>query len=418
MSPHAILAIFALFVLAELAVGLWLDVLNIRHVIRHSKTIPERFRGYIEQPTYEKSAAYALARARFAMTQSVCESLVLLLFVVLGGFPLIDRIALLPGLDPHSKATGLLYFALTGMFFSVVSTPFRLYAQFVLEEKFGFNKMTVRLWLVDQIKALVIAVAIGGPALLGVLWFMEVAGAWWWVWASAFTLAIMLFVQMIFPTLIAPWFNKFTPLADGELKESVTALARKIDFHLAGIYQMDASRRSRHGNAYFTGFGASRRIVLFDTLIQSLSAKELVAVLAHEMGHWKLRHVIKNLALGAVLQFVMFYVLSVLMGYRPFYEAFGFDGAAHYRALAVFMICSDPFTFFLTPLLSLLSRHYEYKADRFAVKATDDPSCLTRALIRLSRDNLSNLTPHPWYSFFHHTHPALAERLEAIENRE
>ncbi|MCX7046144.1 MAG: M48 family metallopeptidase [Candidatus Sumerlaeota bacterium] len=417
MTSGVILAIFLAAVLAELLVSLWLDFLNVRHVRRNAAEVPERFRAHVDKSAYQKSTQYTLARARLSSMEGAFDAIVLIVFVLAGGFAWIDRIAVAPwGLGP--KWSGVIYFAAVGLLFTALSAPFRYYAKFVIEQRFGFNKMTLRLWIVDLLKMLLLGALLGGPAIFCVLWFMEAAGAAWWIYTSLFLLGVMLFLQWLFPTFIAPLFNKFTPLEDGELKTAVTELARKIRFSLGGIYQMDASRRTRHGNAYFTGWGSSRRIVLFDTLIRALSVRHLVAVLAHEMGHFKLRHVWKNLVLASVFQIAGFYLLSLLMAWPPFYAAFGFAAPPPYRpyrALAIFALCSGPFTFFLTPLVSALSRRYEYQADRFAARTLGNAGELAEALLSLSRDNLSNLTPHPLYSFFHYTHPALSERLDALE---
>lgn len=415
MSATAILTLFVCFVAAEYLLNLVLELMNIRHVRERADIIPERLHGWISEASYRRSVDYTLARAQFGLVEEACSTGFLLVFVLVGGFELIDRPVVALGFGP--KLSGVAYFALLALLFAALAIPFRLYSRFVIEERFGFNRMTLRLWLVDLLKVTLLAVCLGAPVLFGLLWFMEATGAWWWAWASGFVFLVTLFIQMVYPSFIAPWFNRFTPLENEGIRTSVGSLAESVGFKMGGIYQMDASRRSSHGNAYFAGFGSSRRIVLFDTLLRSLSADQIVGVLAHEMGHYKLRHITKNLALGGAIQFLAFYVLSLLLQYEPFYGAFGFDASADYRALAVFFICSGPFTFFLTPIFSAISRHFEYQADQFAVRATGSVGRLSEALLGLSRDNLSNLTPHPWYSFFHYTHPTLLERLNAIEKR-
>ena len=412
MSSDTVLQVFLAAAALELCVSAWLDWFNMRNVFRNAASVPDCFQGSITPESWRKAAQYTLAQSRLGLVENAFDTAVIAAFVLLGGFPFFDRIVMAAGWS--AQLTGLLYFALLGTFFAFLSSPFRLYSQFVIEARFGFNKMTLRLWILDQIKAAGIGAAIGAPTLLGLLWFMETAGDVWWIWGASLVFALTALMQVIYPALIAPVFNRFTPLEDGMLKDEVTTLANKVRFRMAGIYQMDASRRTRHGNAYLVGFGAGRRIVLFDTLIQALGVRELVAVLAHEMGHWKQGHVARNMAVAAALQFGAFYVLNWLMSFATFYEAFGFREPQPYRALAVFALCHGPFTFWLTPLLAAWSRRHEYAADRFAVDATGTPEALSSALLKLSRDNLANLAPHPWHSFFHHTHPTLPERLAAI----
>jgi STE24 endopeptidase len=413
LSASLILFLFIAVTLAAFAASMALDALNIAHVRRHADAVPERFRPFIDKAGYQRSVRYTLARARLGMVEEVWDTAILVVFVLGGCFGLIDRLAW-PSAESH-LVRGVVYFAVMGLLFLALSIPFRLYSQFVIEERFGFNRMTWRLWLADLLKSIVIGALIGGPLLVGLLWFMAAAGGSWWLWAAGFVITLMVFLQILYPAFIAPWFNRFTPLPEGELKERIVELARRTGYRLSGVFQMDASRRSSHSNAYFAGLGSSRRIVLFDTLVRSMSPPQIEAVLAHEIGHWRRRHVLKKLCWAGALQLAGFYALSRLMVLPEFHAAFGFEAPAPYRALAVFMLGSEPFLFFLTPFFSALSRRYEYEADRFAVEAAQGTAPLRGALIALFRENLSNLTPHPWYGFFHHSHPTLPERLARLE---
>jgi STE24 endopeptidase len=300
--------------------------------------------------------------------------------------------------------------------FFLVSLPFSLYSTFVIEQKHGFNRMTLRLWLVDLVKSIFLSLLIGGPILAAVLWFMNrhLQGLWWlyvWILLSF----VQIFIAAIFPVFLLPLFNKLTPLEEGGLKQQILALAQKINFRLSGIYTMDGSKRSSHSNAFFAGLGKLRRIVLFDTLVKSLTEPELLAVLAHEMGHNVKKHVRTGLLISSVVSLAGLYVLSLLVNKPWFYEAFQFAQPSAYAALLIFMKTFGAFTFFLSPLGSILSRKHEYEADRFAAEVMEKPEPMIQGLVKLTRDNLSNLTPHPWYSFFYYSHPTVMERIRALE---
>jgi STE24 endopeptidase len=312
--------------------------------------------------------------------------------------------------------TGLLYLAAVSVVFFLVSLPFSLYSTFVIEQKYGFNRMTLKLWLVDLAKSILLSLLIGGPILAAVLWFMNrhLLGLWWlyvWILLSF----VQIFIAAIFPVFLLPLFNKLTPLEEGGLKQQILALAQKINFRLSGIYTMDGSKRSTHSNAFFAGLGKLRRIVLFDTLVKSLTEPELLAVLAHEMGHNVKKHVRTGLLISSVVSLAALYVLSFLVNKPWFYEAFQFAQPSAYAALLIFMKTSGAFTFFLSPLSSILSRKHEYEADRFAAEVMEKPEPMIQGLVKLTRDNLSNLTPHPWYSFFYYSHPTVMERIRALE---
>jgi STE24 endopeptidase len=272
----------------------------------------------------------------------------------------------------------------------------------------------VRLYFADKLKGLLLGIVIGVPFLFVVLWLMDTAGFYWWIWAFLFIAGFQLIMVIIYPTLIAPLFNKFEPLPEGELRNRILRLAEQIGFKTQGIYSMDGSKRSAHSNAYFTGLGKAKRIVLFDTLIEQMTIDQGLAVLAHEMGHYKMKHIRRMLVVQSALLFFGLYILSLLVNFRPLFSAFGFEQPSHHAALVLFSLLSGPFTFYLGPVMNLLSRKHEYEADRFAAATLQNGKPMEDALINLTVKNLSNLTPHPWYSAYHYSHPTPAERITAI----
>lgn len=316
-------------------------------------------------------------------------------------------------LPSRLKAQGIFFCFAVALSFSLFSLPTGLYSIFVIEQRFGFNRTTLRLYFLDKLKGLLVSLTIGAPFLLGVLYLMEESGRTWWLWAFLFVLAFEILMVALYPTLIAPLFNRFEPLKEGELRARILALAEKTGFKTSGIYTMDGSKRSSHSNAYFTGLGKSKRIVLFDTLLEQMTPEQGLAVLAHEIGHYKLKHIRRMLALQGIFLFAGLYILSLLIDYEPLFRAFGLAPSSH-AALVLFSLLSGPFTFYLAPLMNLLSRRHEYEADRFAVKILEEPRAMEEALMNLTAKNLSNLTPHPWYSAYHYSHPSPAERIRAI----
>jgi STE24 endopeptidase len=297
---------------------------------------------------------------------------------------------------------------------ALASLPFGLYRTFVVEVRFGFNRTTFRLWLADRSKGLLLAAALGIPLLYGVHAFMARTGRLWWVWLFGFLTAVQVAMLWLYPALIAPLFNKFSPLPEGELRARLDGLARDAGFRNRGLFVMDASKRSGHSNAYFTGLFRPR-IVLFDTLVEKMTVDEAAAVLAHEIGHFKAHHVHRGLLLGLAGTLAGLWVVSLLIGWPPLFQAFGFAGPSFHAALALFSLGGGAFTFFLAPVASWLSRRHEYQADRFSVRLARAPEALKAALVKLSGENLGNLHPHPWYSRWHYSHPTLLERLAAID---
>ena len=411
--------IFLCFFTLECVVERVLSVLNARYAQAHAHTIPPELSATLDAQTHRKSVDYTLARTAFGHVAAIEGALLKLLFLFSGALPWLARQSaeMAPG-DYSSAVLFLLAFALLS---ALASTPLDLYGTFVLEAKFGFNKTSLKMWLLDRVKGALLGVALGVPFMLAVLWLTLNSGPLWWLWAGLFVIAFQFLMLLLYPALIAPLFNKFEPLPDGELKQTVHELAARCGFAVGGIYTMDGSRRSGHSNAYFTGLGNARRIVLFDTLVQQMTTAELSAVLAHEIGHYKLRHIPKTLVLGIVLTLGGFFALSLLLHWPVLYEVFG-GGAwpvdAH-TALGVaqgLLLCSmiaGPLTFWSGPLMHALSRKYEYEADAYAVKQVSAEP-LRGALLKLHAKNLSNPTPHPWYSAYYYSHPALVERLGAF----
>ncbi len=407
------LALFALEYLVEFG----LNELNLRyvHACWFENKIPDFFRGRMDPDDYDKSVQYTLAKGHVQRWGELYDRVITLLVLFGGGLAFLDRLA--AGFS-ESLSLGLygraIFFCLAvALLFTLASMPTDLYSTFGLEARFGFNKTTVRLYVTDRLKGLILGLVIGVPFLLVILWLMDVMGAYWWLWAFVFMTAFQLVMIVIFPALIAPWFNKFEPLKDGEFRERILALAKQLGFQTSGIFTMDGSKRSAHSNAYFTGIGKAKRIVLFDTLIEQMTMEQGLAVLAHEMGHYKMKHIRRMLLVQTVFLFIGLYLLSWLINAPWFFSAFGLTPSNH-AALVLFSIVSGPATFYLGPLMNRLSRQHEYEADRFAAKTLGEGKPMEEALINLTVKNLSNLNPHPWYSAYHYSHPTPAERISAI----
>jgi STE24 endopeptidase len=412
-----IVLLFLLFFGVEFLVEFVLNELNLRYVRAcwAEKKIPDFFRAQMGADAYEQSVQYTLAKGQFQRWSETYSRLWTLAILFSGVLGLLDdfsgRVAEQFGLGPYGH--GILFCLGGGLIVSLVGLPTDLYSTFALEAKFGFNKTTVKLYLADKLKGMVLGVVIGVPFLFVILWLMQATGGYWWVWAFVFITGFQLLMIVIFPTFIAPWFNKFEPLKEGEFRDRILALANQVGFKTSGIYTMDGSKRSAHSNAYFTGIGKAKRIVLFDTLIEQMTADQGLAVLAHEMGHYKMKHIRRMLLVQTVFLFVGLYLLSLLLDYPPIFTAFGLKPSPH-AALVLFSLLSGPFTFYLGPLMNLLSRKHEYEADRFAAVTLRDGKPMEEALINLTVKNLANLTPHAWYSAYHYSHPSPTERIAAI----
>jgi STE24 endopeptidase len=390
----------------------WLERLNGRHAQAHAEAVPESFKGVIDEPTYVKSVAYTLAKGRLSEVETVYESAVLLLVLFSGILPWAWH-SLTSWVGTSAWATAGFLFA-TGVVLSLTGLPIAWYEQFRLEEQFGFNTSTQKVWWLDRLKGLLLGMALGYPLLVLVLKLVEWTGPKWWLWAWGVLLGFQLLMAVLAPVLILPLFNKFTPLPEGTLRERLLGLAERTRFQARNIQVMDGSKRSRHSNAFFTGFGRWRKIVLFDTLIQQLAEPELEAVLAHEIGHYKKKHIPKTLVVSALGSLLAFYFLSLLAQRAWFYQSFGFELGHLAPALLLFGLLAGAVTFWLSPLTHWWSRRYEYQADGFAAQVMGEAQFLIGALRKLNEKNLSNLTPHPWYSGFYYSHPTLLEREQAL----
>lgn len=405
-------SIILVLILARCAAQLWLERLNALHVQAHAGAVPEAFKGIVDDAAYAKSVQYTLAQARLDHVEAAYDTLVLLLALFSGLLPWAYG-WFTPAVGSSAWALAAFLFV-TGVALALPGLPLDWYAQFRLEERFGFNTTTQKVWWLDRLKGLLLGLVLGYPLLVLVLKLFDWTGRGWWLWTWAALLLFQLLMAVLAPVLILPLFNKFTPLPDGSLRTRLLALAGHTGFRAKAIQVMDGSKRSRHSNAFFTGFGRWRRIILFDTLIQQLAEPELEAVLAHEIGHFKKRHIPKLLAASALGSLGGFYLLSLLARQPWFYRSFGFDPGNIAPALLLFGLLAGVVTFWLSPLAHWWSRRYEYQADAFAAAVMDEPRALIGALRKLNEKNLSNLNPHPLYSSFYYSHPTLLERERAL----
>ncbi|NTV06296.1 MAG: M48 family metallopeptidase [Chlorobiaceae bacterium] len=374
--------------------------------------LPAEFIGVFDEEAYRKSQDYLHITTRFSLFSAAVDLSVLLLFWFTGGFNLLDQF--LRGYGFSSIVNGLLYIGALLLLQSLIDLPFSLYKTFVIEEKFGFNKTTPAVFFSDLLKTLALALLLGTPLLSAVLWFFEVAGSMAWLWAWAGITIVSLLLQYIAPTWIMPLFNKFVPLEEGELKSAIMLYAEKVKFPLTGIYVLDGSKRSARANAFFTGFGKRKRIALFDTLINAHPVHELVAVLAHEIGHFKKKHIIINMILSLGNLGALFFLLSLVMKNRSLFDAFFMKDLSVYGSLIFFMLLYSPVEWILSVAMQALSRKHEFEADAYAVSTFDQGASLADALKKLSRNNLSNLTPHPFYVFLNYSHPPVLQRILRI----
>jgi len=408
----ALTLVFALALLAGLLLKFWLASRQIRHVARHRAAVPAAFDKSITLQAHQRAADYTVAKGRFGLIELAWSAIVLLGWTLLGGLDALNRgLVQWLGAGMLQQLALLAAFALIG---GLLDLPGTLYQTFRLEERFGFNKMTWRLWLVDAIKGLVLGALIGLPLVALILWLMHATGANWWLWAWAVWVGFNLLLMLVYPSFIAPLFNKFQPLDDDTLKARVTTLMQRCGFAAKGLFVMDGSKRSAHANAYFTGFGASKRVVFYDTLLRQLSAGEVEAVLAHELGHFKHRHVLKRMLTLFSLSLAAFALLGWLSGQTWFYIGLGVQpnlaGPNDALALLLFMLAVPVFSVFVTPLLAGASRKHEFEADAYAVAQTSGAD-LSAALLKLYQDNASTLTPDPVFVKFYYSHPPASERL-------
>lgn len=406
---------FAVLLLAGLVVRLWLANRQARHVWRHREQVPAAFAGTVSAEAHRKAAGYTIARLRLGIVEAAVDTAVLLGWTLLGGLDALNQ-ALLAWLGPGMTQQ----LALLGAFALIGAVPSLLlgwWSTFRIEARFGFNRMSMRLWLADLLKGTAVATVVGLPIAALVLWLMGSAGPWWWLWAWGAWMGFNLLLLVLYPTFIAPLFNKFEPLTDETVKARVQALMQRCGFAAKGLFVMDGSRRSAHANAYFTGFGAAKRVVFFDTLLRQLEPGEIDAVLAHELGHFKRRHILQRLVLMFALSLAGFALLGWLSGQSWFFTGLGATPslAASNDALALilFLLLAPVATFFLSPLLAQLSRRHEFEADAYANEQANGHE-LASALLKLYQDNASTLTPDPLYARFYYSHPPASERLARL----
>jgi STE24 endopeptidase len=407
--------VFALLVVLTLGVQMWLAGRQIRHVARHRQQVPAAYAHTIALEEHQKAADYTVAKLRLGVLEAALGSAILIGWTLLGGLHALNQslVAVL-GTGLVQQLALLCSFAVIGM---LIDLPFGWYRTFHLEKQFGFNRSTLGLWVSDGLKGLVLAALLGLPLAALVLWLMDAAGPTWWVWAWLVWVGFNLLILVIYPTVIAPLFNKFEPLQDESLKARVTTLMDRCGFKAQGLYVMDGSRRSAHANAYFTGFGPAKRVVFYDTLLKQLSPDEMDAVLAHELGHFKHRHIIKRMVGIFLFSLAGLALLGWLSQQTWFYQGLGVTpslmGSNSGLALILFSLSLPLFTFFLSPLLSGLSRQHEFEADAYAVSQTGGAP-LASALLKLYKDNASTLTPDPWYVRFYYSHPPATDRLARL----
>ena len=392
---------------------LWLLLRQMRHVWQHRDTPPTAFAGSIPLEEHQKAASYTLAKARVGLFNLALEGGLLYWFTLGGGLQWLHDQLNNTIENPLLAGVGLLLgMTLIG---GILELPLDLYRQFRIETRFGFNRQTPAGFFADLLKQTLLGLAIGGPLILLVLWLMGIMGEGWWLWVWGVWMGFNLLILTVYPTVIAPLFNKFTPLADENLKQRIENLLSRAGFHASGVFVMDGSRRSSHGNAYFTGLGKNKRIVFYDTLLSQLTPEQIEAVLAHELGHFKRRHIVKRIGLMFVLSLVMLGLLATLKDATWFYNGLGVTSQTDASALALFFLALPVFLFPVSPLMSLYSRKHEFEADAFAAQLTQ-PGHLITALVRMYRDNAATLTPDPIYSLFYDSHPKAAERIGKLES--
>jgi len=411
MNVFFFVILFALVI--EYALALSANLLNLRSL---RSELPPALEGVYQSEDYRRSQEYVRANTRFDFITSTFSLAVVLSFWFAGGFNFLDQIVRSWGFMP--VLSGLFYIGILLTGYSFVTLPFGIYHTFVIEERFGFNRTTRRTFLTDKVKRLGLSVLIGAALLSGILALFEYVGYYAWIYCWVAATAFSLILAYIAPTWIMPLFNKFTPLEPGELKEAILSYARSVNFPIKNVFVMDGSRRSSRSNAFFTGFGGNKRIALFDTLIDKHTVPELVAVLAHEIGHHKKRHILRGTIISIVHFGVLFFILSVFLGSSGLYDAFYMEQQSIYSGILLFGLLYTPLEMLLSVAMYALSRKNEYEADRFAAETIQNPRHLTEALKKLYAGNLSNLVPHPFYVFLNYSHPPLLQRLRAISRYE
>ncbi|MGV6859110.1 MAG: M48 family metallopeptidase [bacterium] len=404
---------FLTLLAAYTATRLWLNLRQTRYVSAHRDTVPEEFRGKISLDAHQKAADYTLEKLRFGRLMGIFDALILLGWTLGGGLQWVYEMALRVGLD--DLATGTLTIILVALISGLLELPGSIYRTFVIEDKYGFNRTTPRVMALDTLKGTAVSLVIGTPIIMLILWLMNSAGTNWWIWAWLAFFGFSLFISWAYPTFIAPLFNKFTPLDNQELADAINNLLEKSGFQSKGIFVMDGSRRSGHGNAYFTGFGKNKRIVFYDTLLDSLSNDQVIAVLAHELGHFHHKHIIKGMALSTLVTLAGFALLAWLLPQEAFFQGLGVQTGNTALALILFSMVIPLATYFIEPVMAWWSRKHEFEADAYAAHQAN-PLELITALVTMYKDNASTLTPDRLYSRFYDSHPPALERIEHLKS--
>lgn len=412
MNTFTLIFLFA--VTLSFAVEFWLAKRQASHVTEHRNAVPDAFVNSVSLSAHQKAADYTLAKGKLGDIDRIVSIAVLLLFTLGGGINFAFQCWTSWVASPLWAGVGAV--ATTFLLMSLIEIPSSLYQTFVIEEQFGFNKSSKQQFIKDQFMQLGLSAAIGLPLLALILWVMDSIGASWWLWAWAILMSFSLLMSWLFPTVIAPLFNKFTPMEDGPLKDRIQNLLSRCGFNSQGIFIMDSSKRSGHGNAYFTGLGNNKRIVFFDNLVNSLEDEELEAVLAHELGHFKCKHVIKMLIATAIMSLISFGLLGWLIDKPWFFEGLGVQQPSNAAALLLFTLVSSTFTFFMQPISAYFQRKFEFEADDFA-SANAKASKMISGLVKLYEENASTLTPDPLYSAFHYSHPPAAIRIAHLQSK-
>ncbi len=421
MHASTLTLVFAAVLLATLAVKYWLATRQMRHVAAHRDAVPAPFAGSVSIAAHQKAADYTLAKGRFGLLSTAIGAAVLLGWTLLGGLDALNG-ALREAIQPRfgDMAYQLALLAAFALISGAIDLPLELYSTFRIEQRFGFNRMTLGLYVADLLKGLLVGALVGLPIAALILWIMGAAGGTWWLWAWGVWMGFNLLMLVLYPTVIAPLFNKFEPLADESLKARVQALMARCGFTARGLFVMDGSRRSAHANAYFTGFGAAKRVVFFDTLLSKLSPPEVEAVLAHELGHFKHKHVVKRMVAMFGISLAGFALLGWLAGQSWFYAGLGVQASVgapnDALALLLFLLVVPVFGYFVSPLLAQLSRRHEFEADAYACQQASGAD-LAAALLKLHEDNAATLTPDPVYVRFYYSHPPASERLAAMQRQ-
>ena len=406
--------IFILAVIATIGTQLWLSIRQSTHVAAHRPAVPTEFADSITLEEHQKAADYTQAKGGFGRKELIISSALLLIWTLGGGLQWLDNLWSNAGLSELYKGTAVIISFM--LISSLIDIPASLYRSFVIEEKFGFNKLTIKTFLVDMLKGTVLSFVIGVPLIMLVLWLMNTAGSLWWVYAWLAITAFSIIMMWAYPKFIAPIFNKFTPLESGEVLDRITTLLERNGFNSQGVFMMDGSKRSSHGNAYFTGFGKTKRIVFFDTLLKQLTPTQIEAVLAHELGHFKHKHVQKGMFVSMTMTLIGFAVLAYLMQQPWFYTQLGVENQTTHMALLLFMLVSPVFTFFIGPIMSWWSRKHEFEADAFAAKESSAEELIS-ALVGLYKKNAGTLTPDPVYSAFYDSHPPASIRIAHLRRQ-